>query len=263
MFRLRLATLVVLGSRLFAQHSTSASSAPASKSQSSAARSQMSGDMHDMPGMDEGGDSAMRAMEGHRMDMGPHMKMTKLRPLQPGDQEKADQIVQAARAVATKYQDYKVALADGYKIFLPNVPQKQYHFTNYWNGFLAGMRFDPSRPTSLLYDKVGDGYKLVGVMYTAKKEASEEELNTRIPLSIAEWHAHVNFCVPPRDRRREALPPNAKFGFAGSISTKPECQAAGGKFLPQVFGWMVHLYPFEQNAEDIWAMDRQMAHHLD
>ena len=53
------------------------------------------------------------------MDMGPHMKMTVLRSLQPGDQEKADAIVQAARAAAEKYMDYKVALADGYKIFCP------------------------------------------------------------------------------------------------------------------------------------------------
>ena len=263
MFRLRLATLALLSSRLFAQHSTPATSVASGGEQSSVARSQMSDDMHDMPGMSEGSDSAMRAMEGHHMDMGPHMKMTNLRPLQPGDQDKANQIVQAARTVAAKYQDYKVALADGYKIFLPNVPQKQYHFTNYWNGFLAGMHFDPSRPTSLLYEKAGDGYKLVGVMYTAKKDASEDELNSRIPLSIAQWHAHVNFCMPPRDRQRDALPPNAKFGFAGSISRKQECDAAGGKFVPQLFGWMVHVYPLEQNAEDIWAVDRQMAHHMD
>jgi len=218
--------------------------------------------MRDMPAMGEGGDSAIHAMEGHHMDMGPHMKMTNLRPLQPGDRDTAEQVVEAARTVAAKYQDYKVALADGYKIFLPNLPQKQYHFTNYWNAFDAGNRFDASRPTSLLYEKVGDNYKLIGVMYTAKKDASEEELNSRIPLSIAQWHAHVNLCMPPRDRRAEALPPNAKFGLAGSIVTKSECDAAGGKFLPQIFGWMVHVYPFEQKAEDVWAVDRQMDHSM-
>ena len=215
------------------------------------------GDMHDMPGMGEGGASAMRAMDGHHMDMGPHMKMTALRPIQPGDKEKADQIAAAARSVAEKYQDYKVALADGYKIFLPNVPQKQYHFTNYSNASYARSTFDASRPTSLLYEKQGDGYKLIGVMYTAKKNASEDDLNARIPLSIAQWHAHVNLCMPPRDRRREALPPNAKFGLAGSIATQEDCDAAGGRFLPQVFGWMVHVYPFEQKADDVWSVERQ------
>lgn len=89
-------------------------------------------DMHDMLGMgNDGSAHAMHSMESRHMDMGPHMKMTVLRDLKPGDQQKADQVVEAARKVAEKYKDYKAALADGYKIFLPNLPQKQYHFTNY------------------------------------------------------------------------------------------------------------------------------------
>jgi hypothetical protein len=105
----------------------------------------------------DGNAAAMHSMEGHRMDMGSHMKMTALREAQPGDQAKADQIVQAARAAADKYKDYKVALADGYKIFLPNVEQKQYHFTNYWNAFRARNNFDPSLPTSLLTKRTVKG----------------------------------------------------------------------------------------------------------
>src|SRR5215467_13302748 len=126
--------------------------------------------MHDMPGMSgDGSAHAMHSMEDRHMDMGPHMKMTTLREPKPGDQEKAQQVVVAARKVAAKYADYKDALADGYKIFLPNLPQKQYHFTNYWYGFEAASHFNPDHPTSLLYEKSGDGYKLIGVMYTAPK----------------------------------------------------------------------------------------------
>jgi hypothetical protein len=213
--------------------------------------------MHEMPSMDEGNAQAMHSMEGRHMDMGPHMKMTTLRTAKPGDREKADQVAQAARATAEKYQDYKVALADGYKVFLPKLPQKQYHFTNYWYAFRARKYFDPSHPTSLLYEKHGDDYKLIGVMYTAKKDTSEDDLNERIPLSVAQWHAHVKLCMPPRDKRQEAMPPNAKYGLAGSITTKDACNAAGGRFFPQVFGWMVHVYPFERRAEDIWSVERQ------
>jgi hypothetical protein len=137
------------------------------------------------------------------------------------------------------------------------VPQKQYHFTNYWYGFEAEMYFDPDRPTSLLYEKHGDGYKLVGVMYTADKNASESELDKRIPLSVAQWHAHVNLCLPPPERRKELLAPHPQFGSNGSISTQAACDAAGGKFLPQIFGWMVHVYPFEQKPQDIWSVERQ------
>jgi hypothetical protein len=217
-------------------------------------------ELRELPGMGTDGSAhAMHSMQSHHMDMGPHMKMTELRAAQPGDQEKADQIVQAARTAADKYKDYKVALADGYKIFLPNVEQKQYHFTNYWNAFRARNSFDPARPTSLLYEKNGDSYKLIGTMYTAQKNATEDELNARIPLSVAQWHAHVNLCMPPRDRKQEAMP-NAKFGLAGSIATKEECDAAGGKFMPQIFGWMVHVYPFEEKPEDIWSVERQHYH---
>ncbi len=218
---------------------------------------------HDMSNTNtEGSASAMQAMEGHHMDMGPHMKMTALRQPQPGDQEKADQVVQAARKVAEKYANYKVALADGFKIFLPNIPQKQYHFTNYAYGAEAAQHFNPEHPTSLLYEKDGDGYKLIGVMYTARKYTSEDELNSRIPLSIAQWHAHVNLCLAPPDKKFQGLQKNPEFGLHGSIATQEACDAAGGRFVPQIFGWMVHVYPFEKDTAKIWSVERQ-AQHMD
>jgi len=64
--------------------------------------------------------------------------------------------------------------------------------------------------------------------------------------------------MPPADRRREVLQPNPKFGLMGSIATKEDCDAAGGRFMPQVFGWMVHVYPMEQKPEDIWSVEKQM-----
>ena len=220
--------------------------------------------MHDMPGMDDNrGAHAMHSMESHHMDMGPHMKMTGLREPKPGGQEKAEQVVEAARRAATKYTDYKAALADGYRIFMPDRPQKQYHFTNYRYAFQTRWHFNPEHPTSLLYEKHGDDYKLIGVMYTAPKGFTEDELNERIPLSIAQWHAHVNLCIPPRDKRQEAWGPHSQFGLAGSITTKEECDAAGGRFMPQIFGWMVHVYPFEQRPEDIWSVKRQAHNHMD
>lgn len=212
---------------------------------------------HDGAADEQEMNTATQMMSSHHMDMGPHMRMTELRPMQNGDQLRAARVVEQARKVMQKYQDYHAALNDGFKIFLPNVPQKQYHFTNYWYGFEAGFRFDPEHPTSLLYDKTPDGYKLAGVMYTAPATAREEELNDRIPLSIAQWHEHVNFCFPPKDRSSEIWQKNPKFGMAGSISTKEACETAGGKFVPRVFGWMVHVYP---NESDVWGLGPGMHH---
>lgn len=216
--------------------------------------------MSNMPGMagEPGADHAMQAMESHHMDMGPHMKMTELRPLRPGDEKRAEQIVNEARKAIAKYKDYRVALGDGYQIFLPNVPQKMYHFTNRRYALEAIFHFNPDHPTSLLYEKHGDDYRLIGVMYTAPRRMSEDDLDRRIPLSIAQWHQHVNLCLPPKDRRQEMLEPHPQFGLRGSIYTKEACETAGGRFLPHVFGWMVHVYPYEHSQEAIWSVERQM-----
>jgi len=222
--------------------------------------------MKDMPmGADKDDSDAsahvMKSMEGH-MDMGPHMKMTALRPHNPDDNKRAQQVAEEARKASEKYMDYRTALADGYKIFLPNVPQKMYHFTNYGYAMEAAFKFNPEHPTSLLYEKHGDDYKLIGVMYTAPKRFTEDQLAERIPLSVAQWHEHVNFCAPPagegkEDKRKEMLGPHAQFGLRGSITTKEACDAAGGTFHPVIFNWMVHVYPFEKDQASMWSVERQ------
>jgi hypothetical protein len=192
---------------------------------------------------------------GGMAHMAGHMHLTALRPEQPGDSEKADAIVAAAREAMEPYKDYRKALADGYRIFLPNVPQPQYHFTNYANAREAAQTFDPLKPTSLLYRKNADGgYTLVGAMYTDRVDASEDELNERIPLSVARWHQHVNFCKAPAGEWAQNFGPDAKFGLMGSIATREACEAAGGVFLPHVFGWMVHVYPYETDPGKIWSI---------
>jgi hypothetical protein len=194
--------------------------------------------------------------QGGMAHMAGHMYMTVLRPPKPGDQQKADAIVAAAKTAMAPYQDYHKALEDGYEIFLPNVPQPQYHFTKYEYGLEARSQFDSSKPTSLLYKKTPDGgYTLVGVMYTDRVDATEDELNDRIPLSIAHWHQHINFCKAPAGEKAAYFGPDAKFGLLGSITTQEACEAAGGVFHPHIFGWMVHVYPNEADAKKIWAVD--------
>jgi hypothetical protein len=194
--------------------------------------------------------------------MSGHMYMTTLTPLKAGDQQKADALVAAAKQAMAPYQDYHKALADGFKIFFPKVPQPQYHFTNYAYARAAGSHFDPLKPTSLLYKKTPDGgYTLVGAMYTARLDATEEEINERVPLSIARWHQHINFCLGPLGHRAEYYGPDAKFGLLGSITTKEACDAAGGRFFPHVFGWMVHIYPYETDPKNIWSTNDDDAGH--
>jgi hypothetical protein len=258
-----LITLLVLASASWGQQSSADGGQQSMPGMETPSHDMSNMQMKDMPmaGAKEDKDSdagthAMHSMEGH-MDMGPHMKMTALRPSKPGDAARADQVVEGARKASEKYLDYHVALADGFKIFLPNVPQKMYHFTNYRYAAEAAFNFNPEHPTSLLYEKHGDDYKLIGVMYTAPKRLTEDQLNERVPLSVAQWHEHVNFCAAPADRRGEALLPHPQFGLKGSITTQEACDAAGGTFHPVIFNWMVHVYPFEKGQADIWSVSRQ------
>ena len=210
---------------------------------------------------DLGATTQAMSHRGHHEDhvhMAAHMHMSTLRDPQPGDAKKAQKVVEQARVSLEKYRDYKVALAEGFQIFLPNVPQKMYHFTNYQFAFNAAFEFDPTRPTSLLYEKHGGDYRLIGAMYTAPVRFTEEQINERIPLSVAQWHQHVNMCRPPQGREIEMLGKNAKFGLQGSISTRQECEAAGGTFMPHVFGWMVHVYPWEKTPDAVWSVERQL-----
>jgi len=190
-------------------------------------------------------------MDSASMAGNPHMRFTPHRTPTPDDLARADTLIDELRPALEKYRDYHVALQDGYRQFLPNAKLPVYHFTNYREGFLEQFSFDPVKPTSLLYRKTPDGFELIGAMYTASRRATEEELDRRVPLSVATWHAHVNICLPPKARRATA--DWTLFGPKGSIATRTACDAAGGMFYPQLFGWMVHIHPFETTRENIWA----------
>ena len=226
--------------------------------------SKMSGSMSPDPSnMKEG---EMEAMSGgpamdHDMHMGhgsmknmsKHMAYTTLRPETAEDKTRASSVVTDLQHALAKYQDYQAAQADGFKPFHPELKQKVVHFTKNWYALKAAFTFNSAEPTSLLYQRKPDGgYKLIGAMYTDRKNASEDQLNERVPLSVARWHRHINLCLPARGSDMKTAD-WTKYGFNGSIATKQECDAAGGRFYPQVFGWMVHVYPWEQNPKLVWA----------
>lgn len=224
----------------------------------------------------EGGAGHMDHMGAH-MHEGPHMRFTELRPLGPGDRERATRLLADLRAAISRYRDHEVALAGGFQPFLPTVPQDVYHFVHYpatadeYRGL-----FDVARPGSLLYRRRGGDWQLVGAMYSAPAHFTPDRLHERIPLGVARWHAHVNVCLPEgitledltrgeigagnphlagtidpsagalagAANRRFGFMADGRFGFEGRIADPSECRAAGGHFIPQAWGWMTHVYPF-------------------
>ena len=231
--------------------------------------------------------SAVNGMGAHLSipGMSEHMRMTTYRASNSLDLDRAQEIVSTLRRVLTPYKNYRVALAQGYRIFLPDVPQDVYHFTNYaasGEEYRGEVHID--RPGSLLYVKRPNGdYVLVGAMYSAPVDYTEDQLNDLVPLSIARWHQHTNICLPegitldsllrddfgggrsdlpgtiPIAADPEALQRDAnlgvfadgRFGFTGTITDEKSCDAARGNFIPVAFGWMVHVYPFSSDDVNV------------
>lgn len=215
---------------------------------------------------------------GRQICKGPHLRFTPERATSAADRERARRLLAAARTSLAPYRDFQRAIEAGYVPFLPEVPQDVYHFAHHERTvaeYATGFAID--RPGSLLYTRKGkDGFELVGAMYSAAEGTSDAGLDQRIPLSVTHWHAHVNVCLPrgieladlvrgdfgadaaqlagrlpergPRSalnrmlNRRYGFMADGRFGFEGSIAEAAICEAAGGHFIPQAWGWMAHVY---------------------
>jgi len=195
--------------------------------------------------------AANEVMSGSGLDSSPHVYTTVLRSSRAGDQRRAAEILEILRNSMAKYKDYRAAIADGYRPLLPKDEQPLYWFINNRNAYTSAYVFNPGHPTCLLYKKTKGAYELTGALFTAPKNASELQLDGRIPLSVARWHEHVNLCIAPK-RAHDDRANAAKFGLNGSIATSGACAAAGGRWVPQVFGWMVAVFPFEHDPSAIW-----------
>ena len=191
-----------------------------------------------------------------------HMRMTSKRPANAADSIRAAQLVKELRSAIAKYRDVRVAVDEGFREFAPQIKnQPVYHFTNYKLAFENAFDFDPSRPTSLLYKKdVSGKFVLIGAMYTAPKRFSEAQLDDRVPLSVAQWHRHINLCLPRSSSAwTQTKNGHPVFGPQG-VATRVECESAGGRFMPEPFGWMVHANVFKSDdPRVIWGDDHQMS----
>ena len=184
-------------------------------------------------------------MHSHGGEGALHLELTPSRPASSADSARGDSLLAAMRAALEPYRDVQRAEADGYRIFLPSVPQPVYHYTSWRRSLRSAWRFDPTRPGTLLYRRGPTGeWELVGAMFNAPRQTSLESLDARFPLGLARWHRHVNLCLPPRGERtrwadmRDGRP---VFGPASPIATEKECRAVGGRFHETLFGWMVHV----------------------
>ena len=130
------------------------------------------------------------------------------------------------------YQDYRKALADGYRIFLPNLPQPQYHFTNYEYGLEAAFHFDPLKPTSLLYKKT-TGRRLQAGRSDVHRSGRRHRRRAKRPNSAEHCAlAPARKFLQGADGQKAAyFGPDAKFGLLGSITTKKRVKPQAANFI--------------------------------
>lgn len=195
--------------------------------------------------------AAGQSMSGGSVDASLHVYTTVLRPPAPGDAQRAQEILEILRRSMVRYKDSRTAIADGFEPFMPRTEQPIYWFISAHNAYASAYEFNPGHPTCLLYKKSKGTYQLEGAVFIAPKAATESQLNDRVPLSITRWHEHVNLCAAPKRETGQSAE-SKRFGLSGSIVTQGDCAAAGGRWVPQVFGWMVTVFPFASDSAAIW-----------
>jgi dienelactone hydrolase len=194
--------------------------------------------------------AAVDAMDAMGADARPdtevHLELSPARPATADDSTRADMLLVDVRAALRRYRDVRVAAADGFEE-LPDVDGKHsmHHLSNWAWAAAEGRRFDAAKPTSLLYrEDAGGTLRLAGAMYTAPGSATTEELDQRIPVSLARWHRHINWCTPKSATGSHWVATqngSPLYGPRSPVATRDACIAGGGVFYPRVFGWMVHV----------------------
>ncbi len=177
-----------------------------------------------------------------------HMRLTDPRPTAPGDSARAAAAADALRRGIARYQDVHEAQRSGYRpLFAGDTAVGAViHYTNLWNAMMERTRLDPARPGSLLYQRQRDGsLRLVGAMFSAPDTFTPDQLDARVPLSVARWHLHTDLCLPRPvwDRAQWARrldDGRPAFGPLSPVTTRAACDAVAGDFKDHIFGWMVH-----------------------
>ena len=202
--------------------------------------------------------SEVRARHGAApMPGDPQVLMTRPVRARRGDRARADRILETARRALRPYHDVADARAAGYRPFPPD-PGPELQVLHMVNPRIDEERgVDYERPGSILYERDGAGWRLLGAMYTAPVSVSLDELDRRVPLSVTQWHLHQNVCVPrplwDEDAWARRTPSGQPvFGPGGAAATEAACDRADGRFLPTVFGWMAHVNVFADDPADIW-----------
>lgn len=151
-------------------------------------------------------------------------------------------LLDRARQATAKYQDVRVAEAEGYQPLGGDHPGMGVHFVL----TMEPKGFDIEKPPILLYVKDASapgGYTLVGVGYllNSAEGPDGQPLDPPFPKALAQWHRHDNICMLPHLDNPGAL-------------SESECRARGGHFVAHS-QWLVHAWIWKDNPAGVFSPD--------
>lgn len=158
-------------------------------------------------------------------------------PVPPGLEHRPDvaAFVQQARAATERFRDRNEAVAAGYRLVGPDMPNMGQHWINISR--VLKRPLDPARPSVLTYVPVGGQPVLTGVAYTVPLAAGE--LPSDFPFPGA-WHFHTSTLT------------DEGFGLGmngGRARTDHE-----GPRLAMIHAWIYTPNPHGLFAPDNWAL---------
>jgi hypothetical protein len=147
-----------------------------------------------------------------------------------------------ARQATAKYQDVRVAEADGYQAMGVEFPGMGVHFVR----TMEVKTFAIEQPPILLYHQDANapgGYSLVGVAYLWDAPAGPDgqPLNPPFPKSLARWHRHENICMLANLANPHEL-------------SESQCREKGGHFIAQT-PWLVHAWIWKDNPAGVFTAE--------
>lgn len=181
---------------------------------------------------------ANQQMTAHPMPMHGHEPAASVR-LSYQDLTKTAAMLETARNATAKYQDVRVAEAEGFRAIGPDVPGMGIHFVGPHRN-----SFDIAHPDILLYEKnpsAPSGFSLVGVSYllNAETDTDGQPKNPPFPKLLATWHRHSNLCVFPDRSVRTDL-------------SQGDCTTQGGRFSA-LTQWMVHAWIWKDSPDGVFS----------
>ena len=153
----------------------------------------------------------------------------------------AARLVSGAREGTARYQDVKVAIGDGFKRVGVEFPAMGEHWVSLSR--VLENRFDPRRPSVLIYITTHGKRQLAGVGYTALLGDGEHPPSTA--ARVDDWHEHNGSVID------ESLPVH---GHDAHSALPPEAAALGATRLAILHVWAWTPNPAGTFVTENWTL---------